>query len=188
MVCVPKPYGGVRTCFGSLENQRKYEKGNMSSSGDRRIKVPMGSSEILYIMRRAQCIQPCMSHGKKQGLYKLLSTKFNLKDCHKELKIVLNSYAMQMTLDMLFRDTTPGTVSCYIYDILSTAMTADETIINYEKYWKDYSRRASNYRPHQLKRETTFCGLVMNENGIRPNDKKIQAIQDMAVPRTKEQV
>ena len=102
-----------------------------------------------------------------------------------------SSYAMQMTLDMLFRDTTPGTVSCYIDDILSTAMTADEAMTKLREIlerlqWAGIKLSAK--KSHLLKKETTFCGLVMNENGIRPNDKKIQAIQDMAVPRTKKQV
>ena len=102
-----------------------------------------------------------------------------------------SSYAMQMTLDMLFRDTTPGTVSCYIDDILSTANTFQSAMTKLREIlerlqWAGIKLSAK--KSHLLRKETTFCGLVMNENGIRPNEKKIKAIQDMAVPRTRKQV
>eukprot|EP00116_Pleurobrachia_bachei_P003053 sb/3463315/ len=102
-----------------------------------------------------------------------------------------SAFAMQNVMDRVFEGIERGTVKCYIDDILSAADTVEAALdklrLIFERLrWANLKLSAK--KCYLLQSSITFCGVKLTQKGIEVNKAKIQAIQEMAIPKTKKQV
>lgn len=82
---------------------------------------------------------------------------------------------------------------CLVYmdDVIIFSTTLDDHIINLRKVFKAFEKHNLKIQLDKsefLKKETEFLGHIVNEEGIQPNPKKIDAILKFPIPKTHKQI
>ena len=79
----------------------------------------------------------------------------------------------------------------YLDDILIYSATLEEHIVHIQQVFdrlRQHDLKLKLKKCHFLQSETNYLGFVVNENGIKPDPKKVEAIQSIAVPTSVREV
>ena len=79
----------------------------------------------------------------------------------------------------------------YLDDILIYSATLEEHIVHIQQVFdrlRQHALKLKLKKCHFLQSETNYLGFVVNENGIKPDPKKVEAIQSITVPTSVREV
>ena len=102
-----------------------------------------------------------------------------------------SGFAMQALVDKVFSSLPLGTVSCYLDDLYSAAITFEEGLKKLELIFQrlsDANLKLSAKKSHILERGVMFCGVNMDARGLSVNEEKTHDIINMAPPSSKKAV
>ena len=123
-------------------------------------------------------------------------TAFTVGNDHYEFNClpfgVTNGVAnFQNLMNIIFGDIQMDKIMCYLDDILIIAKSFDDHLARLDIVLERLVKAKLKLKPKKcnvLKTELTFLGMVVSVNGIWPAERKIGAIQDFVVPKTRKQL
>lgn len=117
-----------------------------------------------------------------EGHFEYLRMPFGLKNAPATFQRLMNN---------ILRDEINKNCAVYMDDIIIFSPTLDEHIKHLESVFKKLDQanlRIQIDKSEFLRKETEFLGHVITPDGIRPNQKKIEAIQNFKLPSTQKEI
>lgn len=121
---------------------------------------------------------PKTAFSVENGKYEFTRMPFGLKN---------SPSTFQRVMDDVLRDLQNKVALVYMDDVIIFSASLDEHIANLKsvfKKFREYNLKVQLDKSEFLRKEVEFLGHVITADGIKPNPKKIIAIQNFPIPKT----
>lgn len=114
--------------------------------------------------------------------YEFLRMPFGLKNAPSTFQRLMNN---------ILRDLLPETCLVYLDDILVYSTSLQEHLIKLRNVFdrlREHNFKVQLDKSEFLKKEVSYLGHVLSEDGVKPNEDKIKAIKQFPIPTTQREI
>jgi len=119
-----------------------------------------------------------MVHFRPHGHYEFDRMPFSLKNA---------PTTFQRLMDLVLTGMQGNEIFVYLDDIVLYSSSLTEYAIKFEKLATRLRQANLKLQPDKcefLRKEISYLGHIIGENGVRPDPKKIEAVQNFPIPKT----